>query len=206
MRNTLNFIEFNLKSVFFRYPKNDLKMLETYLDLSIDQAIIDANVKYSGKTTIQNEEELIDLCMFDPTIEAILLYRLERNIFISDSNNLWLSYLASLMKIRTGAEIYYSTSIGKGFNIQHGTGIVIGPRYKIGDFFTIHQGVTLGQKKSNNPNEQIVIGDNVTIFAGAKVLGSINLGSNTLVAANAVLLIDTEPDSIYAGVPARRIR
>ena len=110
------------------------------------------------------------------------------------------------MKKNTGCEIYYSTKIGRGFNIQHGFGIVIGPRFEIGENFIVHQNVTLGQKNLNQANEKIIIGDNVTIFAGATILGDIRIGHNASVGANAVVLTNIENNAIYAGVPARKIK
>lgn len=137
---------------------------------------------------------------------AVFLYRLERQIFLADAGNALLPFLASLMRIRTGAELYYSTDIGPGLNVQHGSGIVIGPRNVIGRDFMIHQGVTIGQQRTWSPNGQVVIGDHVILFAGAKVFGNIRIGDNVWVGANAVAVKDLAPNGVYAGVPARRIR
>ena len=109
------------------------------------------------------------------------------------------------MKIRTGAELYYSTAIGPGFLVQHGVGIVLGPRNRIGKNFTIHQGVTLGQRQLHSPGESITIGDDCTVFAGAKVLGTVRLGDGVRLGANAVLLTDAEPHCTYAGIPAVKV-
>jgi serine O-acetyltransferase len=206
MISLLDYIQFCWDSNYIKYPKELLNSIEPFMHQSITQTIIDANEKYKGKTQFKSWEDLLSIIQMDPTIETVLFYRLERQIFLSNPESLLLPYLASTMKRRTGAEIYYSTNIGKGFNIQHGFGIVVGPRFKIGDYFTIHQGVTLGQKNLNSPNEKILIGNNVSIFANASILGNIKIGNNAKIGANSVLLTDVEENSVYAGVPAKRIK
>jgi serine O-acetyltransferase len=202
----IDYLKFCLESNFISYPKDRLNSLKPFFKTVIDQTIFDANIKFLGRVKFSSWKELLPIIQTEPTIEAILFYRLERQLFLNDRNNELLPYLASTMIRRTGTEIYYSTEIGKGFNIQHGFGIVIGPRYTIGENFVIHQGVTLGQKNLNSPNETIIIGDNVTIAAGAKVLGDIKIGNNSIIAANAVVINDMEPNSIYGGIPAKRIK
>lgn len=152
------------------------------------------------------EAELFRAVELDGGLEAVVSYRVQRGIFLRDPRHPALPYLARLMKIRTGAEIYYSTDVGPGFLIDHGVGIVLGPRNRIGRNFTIHQGVTLGQRRLNSPGESITIGDDCTLFGGAKVLGTVRLGDGVRLGANAVLLTDAEPHATYAGIPARKVR
>jgi serine O-acetyltransferase len=206
MNNILSYIKLCLNSTFIDYPKKALSIIDEVLNISMKETLIDVNIKYEAKLIKFEIVDLLDLFQKEPTIEAVFFYRLERNIYLKDKQNIILPYLASVMRRRTGCEIYYSTEIGRGFNIQHGFGIVIGPRYKIGKNFTIHQGVTLGQKNLNSPNEQIVIGDNVTIFSNATILGNINIGQNSKVAANAVLINSIGDNEVYGGIPAKKIK
>ena len=78
--------------------------------------------------------------------------------------------------------------------------------HKIGKNFIIHQGVTLGQKNVNNPDETINIGDNVVLFSGVTIVGDITIGNNSLIGANSVLLKNVESNSTYAGIPAKKIK
>ena len=141
----------------------------------------------------------------DTTIEACLYYRLARSIFLRDPQHPSLRYLAQLMKLKTGMEIYYSTEIGPRFRIEHGIGIVIGPRNRIGSDFMVHQGVTLGQRRAHASHENMIIGDRCIVFAGAKILGTVKIGDDVKIGANAVLLSDAESNSTYAGIPAVKI-
>ncbi|NCP84265.1 MAG: serine acetyltransferase [Bacteroidetes bacterium] len=200
------YLDFCFKTNFIDAPKIDKKDLDYYIEIAIKQSLIDFNIKFKNKNCTFYEKDVLSLIQSDPTLESVFYYRLERQLFLNNKENPLLGYLASLMKRRTGSEIYYSTEIAKGFNIQHGFDIVIGPRYLIGENFTIHQGVTLGQKNLNSPDEKITIGNSVTIFAGAKILGNITIGDNSMVAANAVIISDIEPNSIYGGIPGKRLK
>lgn len=103
----------------------------------------------------------------------------------------------------TGIEIHPGATIGKGFFIDHGMGVVIGETAEVGDDCLIYHGVTLGgvslEKKKRHPT----LGNNVVIGAGAKILGAITLGDNVQVGANAVVLKDVPPNSVVVGIPGR---
>jgi serine O-acetyltransferase len=116
-------------------------------------------------------------------------------------------YLARVIsqwsRFLTGIEIHPGATIGKGFFIDHGMGVVIGETAEIGDDVLLYHGVTLGgvslEKKKRHPT----IGNNVVIAAGAKILGAITIGDNSKVGANAVVLKDVPPDSTVVGIPGR---
>ena len=89
-------------------------------------------------------------------------------------------------------------TIGGGFYISHGYGTTINVQ-SIGKNFHIYQGVTLGLKNGGVPT----VGDNVTVYAGAKILGDVSIGDNAEIGANAVVISDVPADSVAVGVPAR---
>ena len=86
--------------------------------------------------------------------------------------------------------------------MEHYNGVVIGQDSIIGDDCIFYQQVTIGQKNDQYP----IIGNNVTIYAGAKIIGDISIEDNVIVGANAVVLKDIPANSIVAGVPAKIIR
>lgn len=195
-----------LNLYFFNYPQDLVPDLFSYFESTYDILILDIQAKYPKHEKINLlDDALFHLLQLDTTIEAIFYYRLERAIFLKNPDHPLLPYLANLMKIKTGIELYYSTEIGQGLIIQHSGGIVVGPRNKIGSNCLIYQGVTIGQRRIYSPNECTFIGNNVTFFAGAKIIGSVKIGDNVKIGANAVLLNDAEPDSTYVGVPARKL-
>ena len=115
----------------------------------------------------------------------------------------WLSERA---KFKTGIEIHPGATIGKGFFIDHGTGVVIGETTEIGDNCIIYQGVTLGGTGKDTGKRHPTLGNNVMVGAGAKVLGPVNIGNNVKIAAGAVVLSDIPDDCTAVGVPARIVR
>lgn len=94
-----------------------------------------------------------------------------------------------------------TTDIGGGLIIQHGFSTIINAK-KIGENCHIYQQVTIGF----NGTEQPVIGNNVRICCGAKVIGGVNIGNNVVIGANAVVVKDVPDNVVVAGVPAKIIK
>ena len=112
--------------------------------------------------------------------------------------------LYKLVQILTGIELPCEVVIGRNFVIDHFGGIVISGYAQFGDDCRIRNGVVVGLKNVHEPIAP-VIGNNVDIGAGAKVLGNIRIGNNVVIGANAVVLIDVPDNSLAVGVPARVI-
>jgi len=106
-----------------------------------------------------------------------------------------------MIQITTGIELPCEVEIGRNFVIDHFGGIVISGYAKFGDNCRIRNGVVVGLQRVDQPTAP-VIGDNVDIGAGAKVLGAIKVGSNVVIGANAVVIRDVPDNSVAAGVPA----
>lgn len=104
-----------------------------------------------------------------------------------------------------GIEIPYSTDIKEGFMINHFGGIVVHGNAKIGKNCTMLQGVTIGNNIYKSRNDVAVIGDNVTISSGAKIIGNIKIGNNVTIGANAVVTKDIPDGAIVVGNPAKVI-
>jgi serine O-acetyltransferase len=92
-------------------------------------------------------------------------------------------------------------NVGEGLMLGHGFSIMCVAN-KIGRNCSIFQQVTIGYSHSGCPS----IGDNVWIFAGAKLLGGVSIGNNVVIGANAVVNKDVPDNAIVAGVPAKIIR
>lgn len=114
--------------------------------------------------------------------------------------------ISQYSKFVTGIEIHPGATIGKGLFIDHGTGVVIGETTVIGDNCTLYQGVTLGGTGKDKGKRHPTLGDNVMVGCGAKVLGPFMVGSNSKIAANAVVLSEVPENSTCVGVPARIVR
>ena len=100
-----------------------------------------------------------------------------------------------------------NATIGKGLKFVHPTSIVIGKCVIAGENLHLYQNTTLGGAHAGDVHKgnQPTIGSNVTVYCGAAVLGKINVGDNTIVAANSTLLKDAPENSVCVGSPARII-
>ena len=105
----------------------------------------------------------------------------------------------------TGIEIHPAARIGEGLFIDHGMGVVIGETAKVGQGVTIYHGVTLGGTSLEAGDRHPSIGDRVTIGAGAKVLGNLEVGHDSRIGANAVLVRTVPDNSVVVGVPGQVI-
>ena len=114
-----------------------------------------------------------------------------------------LAVISQVARWLTGIEIHPGATIGKGFFIDHGMGVVIGETAEVGDNVTLYHGVTLGGTSLHKKKRHPTIGDHVVIGAGAKVLGAITIGANSRIGANAVVVRSTPPDSVIVGVPGQ---
>lgn len=103
-------------------------------------------------------------------------------------------------------ELPYSARLGRRVIIEHQGGIVVHGNCDIGDDSIIRQGVTIGNRSLDKPNEAPCIGKRVNIGAGAKILGNLNIGDDANIGANAVVLHDVEPGTTVVGIPAKPLQ
>jgi serine O-acetyltransferase len=109
--------------------------------------------------------------------------------------------LFKMVQIITGIELPCEAEVGCNFVIDHFGGIIISGDAKFGDNCRIRNGVVVGLRHVEDKRAP-VIGDNVDIGSGAKLLGPIRIGNNVLIGANAVVMVDVPDNSIAVGVPA----
>ena len=140
------------------------------------------------------------------TFYAVMLYRIGN--FLYRHNIKFLPEIIKAIQLRIFAcEISPYAKIGKGFRIFHSSGIVIGHNCQIGDNCTILQNVTMGQNgKVKNERSMPKIGNNVSVYAGACLLGPIEIGNNVDIGANAVVTKDFGSNLVIAGVPAKILK
>jgi serine O-acetyltransferase len=139
-----------------------------------------------------------------PGFHAILLHRVA-HWFWNNHMKLLARILSHISRFLTGIEIHPGAKIGKGFFIDHGMGVVIGETSEIGENVTIYHGVTLGGTSFRRGKRHPTIESNVTIGAGAKVLGPLTIGSNSKIGANSVVIVDVPPNSTVVGVPGKTV-
>jgi serine O-acetyltransferase len=143
---------------------------------------------------------LLEIALLYPGVHAIIAYRI--------TNLLWRlriplipRLISQIARFFTGIEIHPGAKIGQGLFIDHGMGVVVGETSIVGDNVTLFQGVTLGGTGKETGKRHPTLGDNIVVGTGAKILGNINIGSNSYVGANAVVIKNVPPNSTVVGVP-----
>ncbi len=144
----------------------------------------------------------LEVALCYPGFHAVLMHRAANWLW---RQNLYVvaRLLASISRLLTGIEIHPAAVIGKFLFIDHGTGVVIGETAVVGDRVTLYQGVTLGGISKSEGRRHPIVGDDVIIGAGAKLLGAITIGNGARVGANAVVLDSVAPGVTAVGIPAR---
>lgn len=140
-----------------------------------------------------------------PSFKAMLHYRLAHRLYLKRHYFL-ARYVSQRGARKTGIEIHPGATIGTGFFIDHGIGVIIGETAQIGNNVTLYQGVTLGGTGKEQGKRHPTVGDNVMISAGAKVLGSFRIGENSKIGAGSVVLEEVPPNSTVVGVPGRVVK
>jgi serine O-acetyltransferase len=103
----------------------------------------------------------------------------------------------------TGIEIHPGARLGQGLFIDHGMGVVIGETAEVGDNVSLLQGVTLGGTSSKREKRHPTLGDNVTVGAGAAILGAFTIGAGSRIGAGSVVVREVPENSVVVGVPGR---
>ncbi len=140
-----------------------------------------------------------------PTFRVMISYRRAHKLY-QRGHYFWARWISQRAARKTGIEIHPGATIGKGLFIDHGNGVIIGETTIIGNNCTLYQGVTLGGTGKEHGKRHPTLGDNVMVSAGAKVLGSFTIGSNSKIGAGSVVLEEVPPNSTVVGVPGRVVK
>ena len=144
----------------------------------------------------------LEIILCYPGFQALVLHRISHKLW-TYKLPLLPRVLSQLTRNITGVEIHPGAKIGKGVFIDHGMGVVIGETSEIGDRCLLYQGVTLGGTGKDCGKRHPTLQENVVVGAGAKVLGAIQIGSNTRIGAGSVVVKNVERNSTVVGIPGR---
>lgn len=147
----------------------------------------------------------VEVLLCYPCVRVMIYHRIAHRLYMKGHTTLarWISQRARHV---TGIEIHPGATIGEGFFIDHGDGVVIGETTVIGDNVTLYQGVTLGGTGKHVGKRHPTIGNNVTVGAGAKVLGPFTVGDNSKIGAGAIVLKEVPPNCTVVGNPGRIVK
>lgn len=134
-----------------------------------------------------------------PGFKAIAIYRVS-HVLYKLGYKVHARFFSEIGHSMTGIDIHPAANIDYPFFIDHGTGIVVGQTSSIGKNVKIYQCVTLGALSLSNAQElrgvirHPQVGNNVTIYAGASLLGAITIGDNVTIGSN-VFLTESVPNN-----------
>jgi serine O-acetyltransferase len=147
----------------------------------------------------------LEVALTYPGVHAIIWHRL--------AHRLWQSgfkfparFISWFARVVTNVDIHPGATIGHGFFIDHGAGVVIGETAEIGDNVTMYHGVTLGGVSWSQGKRHPTIEDGVLIGAGAKILGPIKVGAGARIGANSVVVEEVPPGVTAVGIPAKVVK
>src|SRR3989304_2056157 len=112
-------------------------------------------------------------------------------------------FVSHISRSLTGIEIHPGATIGEGFFIDHGMGVVIGETAEIGKSVRLVHGVTLGGTSGNEGRRHPTLEDNVIVGAGAAILGPIRVGHDSKIGSGSVVNKEVPPNSTVVGIPGR---
>ena len=176
----------------------------------IQQVLLtDIEATFDGDPAAANREEIV---FAYPGLFAIFVYRIAHELYLRQVPMIP-RIMTEYAHSRTGIDIHPGAQIGPWFFIDHGTGIVIGETTVIGSHVKLYQGVTLGALSPRAGHASLpgkrhpTVGDYVTIYSGASILGGkTSIGANSVVGGNAFLtgsvadntrVVITAPETVF---------
>jgi serine O-acetyltransferase len=170
--------------------------------------VSDLRAAFVGDPAARNFPEIL---IGYPGMTAIIHHRLA-HLLHGLGARLIARLMASIAHAGTGIDIHPGASIGSGFFIDHGTGVVIGETAIIGENVRIYQAVTLGARHFPTDDEgnlikgdarHPIVEDDVVIYAGATILGRITIGRGSAIGGNVWVTKDVPPNSLVTQATAR---
>lgn len=145
-----------------------------------------------------------DVVVNSPGLHAIWAYRLAHRMWQHGTGaKAGARVLMTVTRAVTGVEIHPGATIGRRFFIDHGMGVVIGETAEVGDDVMLYHAVTLGGRTlARGHKRHPTVGDHVTIGAGARVLGNIEIGDGAQIGANSVVVKPIPAGATATGIPA----
>ena len=150
-------------------------------------------------------ERFIEPFLYFKGFHAIQTHRLAHWLWATGERDFAL-YLQSRSSDVFQTDIHPAAQLGKGIFLDHATGLVVGETCVIEDHVSLLQNVTLGGTGKESGDRHPKVRKGAMIGAGAKILGNIEIGEGSRIAAGSVVLRPVPPRSTVAGVPAKIVK
>ena len=131
---------------------------------------------------------------FNSLMYTTYLYQISHRLY-KEGHSLVADKVYYLNKMLNAVDLFYAIDLPKHWNCEHPIGSIMG-RAKYGDYFLFYQSCTVGGNTSDGKHfDYPVLGNHVTMYSGAKVLGKSNIGNNVIIGANAYIKDTNIPDN-----------
>jgi serine O-acetyltransferase len=188
----VDFVTFLLTKVY-----QPISISEDIINKAFERMVKDVNYHFP----MRSADDIIQSVQSNQNELAMFLFRLGQELRLANQPT---HHIHWLMKELCALEIYFNNQIDEGFYVIHGEGTVIGSRNTIGKGFKIHQGCTIGHKV-NGRGDGNRIGNDVTMYANASIIGSLSIGNNAVIGAHALVLENIPENSKVISTAKTRI-
>jgi serine O-acetyltransferase len=164
-----------------------------------------AQMKRDVRTVLERDpaaRSAFEVVLCYPGVHAIWMHRIAHTLWRRG----WFTparLVSHLSRFFTGIEIHPAAKLGPGLFIDHGMGLVIGETAEVGENVSLLQGVTLGGTSVRREKRHPTLGDNVTVGAGAAILGGFTIGAGSRIGAGSVVVREVPENAVVVGVPGR---
>lgn len=164
-----------------------------------------AQMKRDVRTVLERDpaaRSALEVVLCYPGVHAIWMHRVAHALWGCG----WFTparLVSHLSRFLTGIEIHPAAKLGPGLFIDHGMGLVIGETAEVGENVSLLQGVTLGGTSVRREKRHPTLGDNVTVGAGAAILGGFTIGAGSRIGAGSVVVREVPENAVVVGVPGR---
>jgi serine O-acetyltransferase len=195
----MSVLRFTRNSPIDRAATPDVRGRSAQLRLVWDRMREDLDAAIERDPAVDTRLEMV---LASPGLHAIWIHRVSHSMWTRPGGRLAARLLSQVSRSVTGVEIHPGAQIGRRFFIDHGMGVVIGETAEVGDDVLLFHGVTLGGRSMKRVKRHPTVGNNVTIGAGARVLGPVYIGDGVQIGANSVVVKDIPAGAVATGVPA----
>lgn len=145
---------------------------------------------------------LLAALLFSPSLRSVILFRASARLVRGGPFSRLFSKLFWLRNIhRYGCHLAPQAKVGDGLALPHPVGVVVGEGCVIGAGVTLYQSVTLGRRSAHRKGYP-TLGNGVTVYAGAVIVGAVKIGDGARIGANSLVLTDVPPGAVVSVQPA----
>ncbi|KAL5557414.1 hypothetical protein UlMin_039650 [Ulmus minor] len=183
------------------------QLMDIFCDVMMHDGGIQGSIRLDVQAFKDRDPACLSYCsalLYLKGYHSLQVYRVAHSLWNQGRKILALALQSRVSEV-FGVDIHPAARIGEGILLDHGTGVVIGETAVVGNRVSLMQGVTLGGTGKELGDRHPKVGEGALIGASATILGNIKIGQGAMIAACSLVLKETPPHSMVAGIPAKVI-